>query len=137
MESACDIFYSIYESGERSDTVSNLVKQLDFHALSITLLVTTASHNMRDYGRLAKQWAVHRARGLRTDFNESLAATMELSLASLALRKPTGCRRFLPQGVNEDNIDWLFPTIPDREDVLDKFCKNNRWVHPFTLQIPV
>ena len=129
MESACDIFYAIYESGERSDTVSNLVKQLDFHALSITLLATTASHNMWDYDRLARRWAVHRARGLRTDFNESLAATIELSLASPTFRKlgPNardilGVVAFFPQGVNEDNVDWLFPTIPDREDILDKFC---------------
>ena len=51
MESACDIFYSIYKSGERSDTVRNLVKQLDFHTLSITLLATTASHDMWDCNR--------------------------------------------------------------------------------------
>ena len=85
-----------------------------------------------------------RARGLRTDFNESLAATVELSLASSTFRKLGSYAHdllsvvaFFPQGVNEDNIDWLFPTIPYREDILDKFCKNNRWVHPFTLQIPV
>ena len=38
MESACDIFYAIYSNGGRSDIVSDLVKRLDFHALSITLL---------------------------------------------------------------------------------------------------
>ena len=45
-ESACDIFYGIHNTGERSNIVSDLVDRLDFHALSITLLATTASHNV-------------------------------------------------------------------------------------------
>ena len=129
IESACNIFYAIYENGGRSDIISDLVKQLDFHALSITLLATTASHNMWDYNRLAKRWDVHRAQVLRTDYNESLAATIELSLASPTFRKLgpdardlLGVVAFFPQGINEDNIDWLFPTISDREDIFDKFC---------------
>ena len=129
MESACDIFYAIYENGGRSDIISNLVKQLDFHALSITLLATTASHNMWKYDRLAKRWDLHRAQVLRTDYNESLAATIELSLASPTFRKLgpdardlLGVVAFFPQGANEDNLGWLFPTISDREDIFDKFC---------------
>ena len=129
MKSACDIFYGIYESGGRSDIISNLVRQLDFHALSITLLATVASHNMWDYNRLSKEWNVHRAQVLRTDYNESLAATVELSLASPTFRKLgpdardlLGVTAFFPQGINEDNADWLFPTIADRSTMFDKFC---------------
>ena len=76
IESACDIFYGIYNDSGQSDIISNLVRQLDFHALSITLLATVASHNVWDYGRLAKEWETQRARVLRTDHNESLAATI-------------------------------------------------------------
>ena len=129
MESACDIFYGLYENGGRSVIISNLVKQLDFHALSITLLATTASHNMWDHDRLAKERDVHRAQVLRTDYNESLAAIIELSLTSPTFhklgpnaRELLGVTAFFPQGVNEDNLDWLFPTTSDRKAVSDKFC---------------
>ena len=129
MESARDIFYSICDNGGRSDVISDLVRQLDFHALSITLLATTASHNMWDYDRLAKEWNAHHGQVLRTNYNESLAATVELSLASPAFRKLgpdardlLGVAAFFPQGVNEDNLDWLFPTIPDRNVIFDTFC---------------
>jgi hypothetical protein len=29
---------------------------------------------------------------------------------------------FFPQGVNENNMDWLFPTIPDGPNMFDRFC---------------
>ena len=128
-ESACEIFYSIYDNGGESKVVNDLVRQLDFHALSITLLATTVSHNMWDYNRLAKEWTVHRAQVLQTDFNESLGATIELSLASPTFHKLgphardiLGVIAFFPQGVDEEKLDWLFPTIPNRKDMFDKFC---------------
>ena len=129
MESACDIFYSIYDNGGRSDIIGDLLRRLDFHALSITLLATTASHNMWDYDRLVQEWDACRTQVLHTDYDESLAATIELSLAS-----PTFCKlgpdardllgviAFFPQGTNENNLDWLFPTISNGKGVFDKFC---------------
>jgi hypothetical protein len=129
MESACEIFYSIYGHGVRSHVVNNLVRCLDFHALSIALLSTTASHNGWDCYRLASEWDTHRAQILQTDCNESLAATIELSLASPTFHKLgpdardlLGVVAFFPQGVDEKNLDWLFPTIPDRKNIFDRFC---------------
>ena len=129
MEAACDIFYGIYRSGRQSSIVNILLDRLDFHALSITLLATTASHNAWDYDRLEKEWSTQRAQVLQTDYNESLAATIELSLASptfLSLgphaRSLLGVIAFFPRGIDEKNIDWLFPTIPDRKTIFDKFC---------------
>jgi hypothetical protein len=119
MEAACDIFYDIYDDGGRSDIIDDLLRRLDFHALSITLLATTASHNMWDYDRLAKEWDIHRAQVLRTDYNESLAATIELSLASPTFQKLgpdarelLGVIAFFPQGIDENNLDWFFPPSP-------------------------
>jgi len=141
MESACEVFYAIYDNGGRSDIISNLLRRLDFHALSITLLAATASHNMWDYDRLAREWDTHRTQVLRTDYDESLAATIELSLASPTFcklgpdaRDLLGAVAFFPQGVNEDNLDWLFPTISDGKTMFDKFCslsltyRSNRFV---------
>ena len=129
IESSCNIFYDIYNSGGRSDVISNLVKQLDFHALSVTLLATAAPHNMWDYDRLTKEWNAHRGQVLRTDYNESLAATIELSLASPTFRslgadtrELLGVVAFFPQGVDENSLDWLFPTISNRKLIFDKFC---------------
>jgi len=129
MESACNIFYGIYNHGGRSDIVNDLVRRLDFHALSITLLATVALDNMWDYNRLVREWDTHHTRALRTDHNESLAATIELSLASPTFRKLgpdardlLGVIAFFPQGVDENNLDWLFPAISNRTNIFDKFC---------------
>ena len=129
MDAACDIFYGTYRKAGRSDIVNDLLERLDFHALSIKLLATIASHNRWDHDRLLKEWDAQRARVLRTDYNESLAATLELSLSSptfLSLgpdaRDLLGVVAFFPQGVNEDNLDWFFPTILNRNDIFDKFC---------------
>ncbi|KAF9780572.1 hypothetical protein BJ322DRAFT_1112560 [Thelephora terrestris] len=128
-EAAREIFYGIYGNDERSETIDNLLQRLDFHALSITLLATAASDNVWDHDRLAKEWDERRAQVLRTDHNESLAATIELSLTSPTFRKLgpdahdlLGVVAFFPQGVGEKNLDWLFPTISGRANIFDKFC---------------
>ena len=162
MESACDIFYSIHNNVGRSAIISDLVGQLDFHALSITLLATVTFHNRWDHDQVAKEWDIQRAQVLQTDHNESLATTIELSLASETFRKltpspfpspsrppheqvipsifnqltpssmssipPPSAREllevvaFFPQGVDENNLDWLFPTTSDRKNIFNKFC---------------
>ena len=113
----------------QSETVSDPVQQMDFHALSVTLLATTASQNMWDYNRLAEEWGAQRAQMLRTDHSRSLAATIELSLASPTFHNlGPGARgllevtAFFPQGIDKNNLGWLFPDIPDIKSTLDRFC---------------
>ena len=76
-----------------------------------------------------KEWDKHRGQVLRTDYNESLAATIELSLSSPLFPKlgPNACdllgiAAFFPRGIDENDLDWLFPTIPNRKNISDKFC---------------
>ena len=139
MEAACDTFYRIYENYERTHLVDTILQQLDFHPLSVTLLATVAHHNRWDNNQLAREWEQRRTGVLQTEHDRSLAATIELSLASPMFRElgPNargllGVVAFFPQGVNENNIDWLFPTKnifgrlfpthPKRKDIFNKFC---------------
>ena len=129
IEAACDIFYSIYGDSERTRVVNDLLKRLDFHALSIKLLATAASHNVWDHDRLSKEWDAQRAQVLQTDYDESLAATIELSLSSPTFqslgpdaRDLLGVVAFFPQGVDEKNFDWLFPSLSNKKSAFDKFC---------------
>ena len=129
MNAACDIFYGIYGDHERSTVIDDLLRRLDFHALSITLLATAASQNAWDCNRLMREWDLHRSRALQTDFNGSLAATIELSLASPTFcqlgpdaRDLLGVVAFFPDGIDEKNIDWFFPRISDGMKIFDRFC---------------
>ena len=129
MEAARDAFYRIYKNGERSIPIDRILGQLDFHPLSVTLLATVAHHNQWNNDRLVKEWGAHRTRVLRTDHNESLATTIELSLASPMFRELgpdvrdlLGVIAFFPQGINEDNLNWLLPTISNRLSIFDKLC---------------
>ena len=129
MEAGREAFYRIYEYDGQSDSIDSILGQLDFHPLSITLLATVAHQNKWDNSRLAKEWKQRHTRVLQTGSNKSLAHTVELSLASPMFRELGFDARgllevvaFFPQGIDESNLDWLFPTTSNRTTIFDTFC---------------
>jgi len=102
---------------------------IDFHPLSITLLAIVAHHNKWDTDRLTSEWERQQTAVLQTDHNKSLAATIELSLVSPTFQELGPDARallevvaFFPQGIDENNFDWLFPNIPNIKNISDKIC---------------
>ena len=129
MDAGHETFYRIYRLGEQSDGISKILKELDFHPLSVTLLATVARLNRWNKKRLTAEWEKQRTGVLRARNLGSLAATVELSLASPMFqelgadaREVLGVIAFFPQGVNEDNVDGVFPTVSDGPGMLDTFC---------------
>ena len=130
VEAGLKTFYRIHRLGERSDWINNILKELDFHPLSMTLLATVAQQNRWNSRLLTTEWAKQRTGDLRARNLGSLAVITEFSLASPVFqelgpnaREVLGVIAFFPQGVKEANVKGLFPTISDGPSMLDAFCK--------------
>ena len=128
---ARSIFDSIYQDEGRADSniIDILLQRLDHHTLSVTLLATIAAQNRWSGSRLARELYERRTGVLQTEHNESFAATLELSLVSPTFvnlgpntRRVLEVIAFFPLGVDERKLEWVFPTVPDRQKIIDGLC---------------
>ena len=71
-EAALETFYHIYKYGGQSTSVNDILKQLDFHPLSVTLLATVAHQNRWGNVRLATEWEKRQTGMLQTEHKKSL-----------------------------------------------------------------
>ena len=113
MDAAHDTFHGICGSDDLSNFVNNILEQLDFHPLSVPLLVVVAHQKKWDTSRLTREWEQRRTSVLQIVHNESLAATIELSLVSPMFQDLGPDARallediaFFPRGVDENNLEW-------------------------------
>jgi len=133
-DAASKIFCSIRGVETASTIIEGLLKELEYHALSITLLATVALQNRWGDERLAREWEKRRTgilanRHSNGDPANSLATTIDLSLDSPMFTALGGDARevlnvvaFFPQGVDEEKLEWVFPTVARIQDIIDTFC---------------
>ena len=129
MTSAREAFYNIWANQQQSPDIDTLLQQLDCHPLSITILATVAVQNRWDHSRLLREWGqrgisllqTNHYPGLSTAIEPSLSSPMFTSLGSSA-RDILGVIAVMPQGLNENELEWIFPTVSNARDIVDTLC---------------
>ena len=125
----CDIFYTLCHLN-RSSVIDGLIRTLDFHPLSITLLARAACENSWDEPRLRREWDDDRSGVLNFENNQGLAAAIELVLAAPMIQKlgPTAQRTLeaiavFPEGMEERRFGRIFSKIDGVGEVISMLCK--------------
>ncbi|KAG0692893.1 P-loop containing nucleoside triphosphate hydrolase protein [Suillus ampliporus] len=137
MSSAQAAFFQIYHHVSHSDAeedIKDLLKELDFHPLSISLLANTAQQNGWSPATLLKRWDNRHSAVLNHGVGklQSLTYTMELSLSSPSVqtlgedsRRALAIIAFLPQGLNENLASDLLPSLLQVDTMCDVLCRQS------------
>ncbi|KAG2143110.1 hypothetical protein BD769DRAFT_1772188 [Suillus cothurnatus] len=134
LSSAQTMFFEIYLHTSRSEAeedIKGLLKELDFHPLSINILANAAQQNGWSPSMLLKRWNDRHSKVLDGGKGklQSLSGTMQLSLNSLSVQDlgEDGLRAlaiiaFLPQGLNESLASDLLPSLSQIDTICDVLC---------------
>ncbi|KAH7922666.1 hypothetical protein BV22DRAFT_1048747 [Leucogyrophana mollusca] len=146
---AREMFTRIYRTDGSPAMIDKLLSALDFHPLSINLLAHVAAENQWALDRLRSEWEKKQTDLLEVGGGklQSLSVTIELSLASSSIKQLGNDARhvmqvaaFLPQGINEKNLEHLFPTIGDIRCIIDALCRLSliyRKAEAYTMLSPI
>ncbi|KAH7906080.1 hypothetical protein BJ138DRAFT_673348 [Hygrophoropsis aurantiaca] len=126
-------FTHVYHTNGSPVIIDKLLSDLDFHPLSINLLANVARDNLWTLEDLRRSWEGQHTRLLDLGGGklQSLSVTIELSLTSSSSIQRLGAdarhvmeiAAFLPQGLNERDLERLFPTIPNIRSIVDTLCR--------------
>ncbi|KAH7918932.1 hypothetical protein BV22DRAFT_888370 [Leucogyrophana mollusca] len=149
---AREVFTNIYRTDGSPASITimdKLLKDLDFHALSINLLANVAAENQWTLGQLTRAWGEQHTRLLEVGGGklQSLSVTIELSLGSSSIKQLGNDARhvmqvvaFLPQGIEKKNLEDLFPSIPNIRSIIDALCRLSlmyRKTEAYTMLSPI
>ncbi|KAG0708351.1 P-loop containing nucleoside triphosphate hydrolase protein, partial [Suillus ampliporus] len=134
LSSAWQAFFRIYRPASRSNAegeIMNLLKELEFHPLSINLLANAARQNGWSPAMLLERWKDQRSVILNHGEGklQNFSYTMQLSLSSPSIQKlGEDARRalvviaFLPKGLNTNLARDLLPSLPEVSAICDVLC---------------
>ncbi|KAG1883839.1 hypothetical protein F4604DRAFT_1677546 [Suillus subluteus] len=134
LSSAQAVFFRIYHHasrGEAEEDIKGLLKELDFHPLSVNILANAAQQNGWSPATLLKRWNDRHSKVLDAGKGklQSLSNTMQLSLSSPSVQDlgEDGLRvlaiiAFLPQGLNEGLASDLLSSLPQVDAICDVLC---------------
>ncbi|KAH7904007.1 hypothetical protein BJ138DRAFT_1187220 [Hygrophoropsis aurantiaca] len=129
---ARNAFTHTYHTDGFPAIIDKLLSDLDFHPLSINILAHVARENQWTLEELMRSWEGQHTRLLDVGDGklQSLSVTIELSLTSSSIKQLGVHARhvmqvaaFLPQGLNERDIERLFPTVPNIHSIVDALCR--------------
>ncbi|KAG2035382.1 hypothetical protein BDR03DRAFT_1093158 [Suillus americanus] len=121
LSSAQEMFFQIYQRAnfsEAEEDMKGLLKELDFHPLSINILANAAQQNSWSPTCCSRDGMIDTARcstalSLRSPSVQNLGGDGLRVLAIVA---------FLPQGLNEDLAGDLLPSLPQIDTICDVLC---------------
>ncbi|KAG1842460.1 hypothetical protein C8R48DRAFT_39347 [Suillus tomentosus] len=131
LSSAERLFFQTYpraRCSESEEEIKDLLRELDFHPLSINLLAHTAQQNDWSPAILLKRWNNRHSAVLNPGKGklQSLSDTMQLSLNSPSIqalgedgRRTLAIIAFLPQGLNDNLASDLLPSLQEVDTICD------------------
>ncbi|KAG1821490.1 hypothetical protein EV424DRAFT_1539061 [Suillus variegatus] len=131
LSSAERVFFQTYPRARCSDAeeeIKDLLRELDFHPLSINLLAHTARQNDWSPATLLKRWNDRHSAVLNPGKGklQNLSDTMQLSLNSPSIqglgedgRRTLAIIAFLPQGLNDNLAGNLLPSLQQVDTICD------------------